>query len=82
MHKERPVIIVISPLIRECGRFGLSSCKLEAENVESLKKECNFDIIFASPEVFESFVAKSFLQLLSKRILGIVVDESHCVAKW
>jgi len=89
MNKDRPVIIVISPLkslianqIRECGRFGLSSCKLEAESVESLKKECNFDIIFASPEVFESFVAKSFLQLLSKRILGIVVDESHCVAKW
>ena len=76
MNKDRPVIIVISPLkslianqIRECGRFGLSSCKLEAENVESLKKE--------------SLVAKSFLQLLSKIILGtIVVDESHCVAKW
>ena len=89
MNKDRPVIIVISPLkslianqIRECGRFGLSSCKLEAENVESLTKEWNFDNIFASPEVFESFVAKSFLQLLSKRILGIVVDESHCVAKW
>ena len=53
MNKDCPVII-ISPLksliadqIRECGRFGLSSCKLEAENVESLKKECNFDIIFA-----------------------------------
>ena len=89
MNKDRPVIIVISPLkslianqIRECGRFGLSSCKLEAENVESLKEECNFDIIFASPEVFESFAAKCFLQLLSKRILGIVVDESHCVVKW
>ena len=46
MNRDRPVIIVISPLksliadqIRECGRFGLSSCKLEAENVESLKKE-------------------------------------------
>ena len=89
MNKDRPVIIVISPLkslianqIRECGRFGLSSCKLEAENVESLKKECNFDIIFASPEVFESFAAKCFLQLLSKRIIGIFVDESHCVVKW
>lgn len=59
MNKDRPLIIVISPLkssiadqIREFGRFGLSSCKLEAENVEPLKKECNFDIIFASPEVF------------------------------
>ena len=68
MNKDRPVIIVISPLkslianqIRECGRFGPSSCNLKAENVESLKKECNFHIIFASPEVSESFVAKSFL---------------------
>ena len=41
INKDRPLIIVISPLkslvvdqIRECGRFGLSSCKLEAENVE------------------------------------------------
>ena len=58
-NKDRPVIIVISPQksliadqIRECGRFGLSSCKLEAENIESLKKECNFDITYASPEVF------------------------------
>ena len=74
MNKDRPVIIVISPLkslianqIRECGRFGLSSCKLEAENFESLKKECSFDIIFASPEVFESFGAKSFLQLFLKQ---------------
>ena len=49
-----------------------------------LKTECNFDIIIfdISPDVFESFVAKSLLQRLSKRILGIVVDESHCVAKW
>ena len=67
MNKDRPVIIVISPLkslvtdqIRECGHFGLSSCKLEAENVESLKKECNFDIIFASPEVFELFALNRF----------------------
>ena len=57
INKDRPVIIVISKSlvadqIRECGRFGLSSYKLEAENVESLKKECNFDIIFASPESF------------------------------
>ena len=69
MNKDRPVIIVISPMkslivdqITECGRFGLSSCKLAAENVESLKKECNFNITFASPEVFESFATKSFLQ--------------------
>ena len=64
-----PLKSLIANQIRECGRFVLSSCKLEAENVESLKKECNFDIIIfdISPEVFESFVAKSFLQRLSKK---------------
>lgn len=87
--KEKPILIVISPLkslikdqIRECERFGISAVKLENSDIEYLRSECSFDILFASAEVFESFAAKSLLQVLNERVIGIVVDESHCIAKW
>ena len=84
-----PVVVVISPLnalisdqIRECERLSLKAVKLEASNVEALRKECEYDVVFSSAEVLESFPAKTFLQTLGSRIVGIVVDESHCVVKW
>ena len=43
-------------------------------NIDTLTRECNFHL--------ESFAAKSLLQVLRKRIIGMVVDESHCVVKW
>lgn len=85
----RPVIVVVSPLnaliadqIKECKRFGLLGYKLESSNIETLHNECKYEIIFSSPEVLECFPAKILLQKLESRIIGIVVDESHCVVKW
>ena len=84
-----PIVFVISPLnalicdqIRECQRVGLNAVKLEASNIEELRKECKYNVIFSSAEVLESFSAKMFLQFLGSRVVGIVVDESHCVVKW
>ncbi len=89
MKKEKPILVVVSLLkslitdqIRECERFSLSSVKLDKSNIENLRNDCSFDILFASAEVFESFAAKSLLQALNKRVIGLVVDESHCVVKW
>lgn len=81
-----PIVFVISPLnalicdqIRECERVGLNAMKLEASNIEELRKECKYNVIFSSAEVLESFsAAKMFLQSLGSH----VVDESHCVVKW
>lgn len=85
-----PIVFVISPLnalicdqIRECERVGLNAMKLEASNIEELCKECKYNVIFSSAEVLESFsAAKMFLQSLGSHVVGIVVDESHCVVKW
>ena len=86
-----PIVFVISPLnalicdqIRECQRVGLNAVKLEASNIEELRKECKYNVpgIFSSAEVLESFSAKMFLQSLGSCVVGIVVDESHCVVKW
>lgn len=84
-----PVVLVVSPLnslisdqIRECQRLGLKACQLESSLVAELSIRCDYDIIFSSPEVMESLPAKRLLQRLEKRLIGIVVDESHCVVNW
>lgn len=84
-----PVVLVISPLnsliadqLRECERIGIKACKLDSSKVEELATRCDVEIMFSSPEVLESLPAKIFLQNLEKRLVGIVVDESHCVVNW
>lgn len=71
---EKPTAVVISPLksliadqMRKCRRLGLSSCKLEAANTEELRSECNFDVLFASPDVFEALAAKSLFTSVARK---------------
>ena len=84
----RHVIVVVSSLnaliadqIKEGERFGMLGFKLESSNIETLHNECKYEIMFSSPEVLKSFPTKILLQKLELRIIGIVVDESHCVIK-
>ena len=84
-----PIIVIVSPLnaliadqIKGCKRFGIQGYKLESSNIETLQSRCKYDVLFSSPEILESFPAKILLQKLDSRIIGLVVDESHCVEKW
>ena len=84
-----PVIFVVSPLnalirdqIKECEKLELTCAKLEAGNIESFRKDCKCDVIFASTEVMEIHSARLLMEELGTRVIGIVVDESHCVVKW
>ena len=84
-----PVIFVVSPLnalirdqIKECEKLELTCAKLEAGNIESFRKDCKCDVIFASAEVMEIHSARLLMEELGTRVIGIVVDESHCVVKW
>lgn len=83
-----PLLVVICPLsslisnqISSCERIGLKACKVEAVNTTSLLNECNFDIVFASLEVLYHTEATNLLQQYCERIIGVVVDESHCVVQ-
>ena len=48
----------------------------------SLLEVCDYDILFASPEVFENPLVAKRLTRYCDRIIGIVIDESHCVVQW
>ena len=90
-HKfpKAPLMVVISPLnslikdqIISCERIGIKACKVEVENSTSLLEVCDYDILFASPEVFENPLVAKLLTRYCDRIIGIVIDESHCVVQW
>ena len=84
-----PVVVVISPLnyliedqIRSCERMGLKVCKVDSESLEQLKDTSDFEILYASPEIFDVQEARSLLQQYSARLIGIAIDESHCIVHW
>ena len=76
-------MVVISPLnwlikdqITSCERIGIKACKVEVENSTSLLEVRDYDILFASPEVFENPLVAKRLTRYCDRIIGIVIDES------
>ena len=90
-HKfpNAPLMVVLSPLnwlikdqITSCERLGIKACKVEVENSTSLLEVCDYDILFASPEVLENPLVAKLLTRYCDRIIGIVIDESHCVVQW
>ena len=90
-HKfpNAPLMVVLSTLnwlikdqITSCERLGIKACKVEVENSTSLLEVCDYDILFASPEVLENPLVAKLLTRYCDRIIGIVIDESHCVVQW
>ena len=86
---SEPVVVVISPLISliadqisSCERMGIKACKVDMESVDSLQKGCDFDLLYASPEVFDNEDVRKLLLQYSDRIIGLVIDESHCIVQW
>jgi len=80
-----PLVIVITPLnslitdqIVECTNLGIHSCKLESK--KGLADLVNYQLVYTSPETLEELQLS--LRELEERIIGIFVDESHCVVNW
>ena len=83
-----PMLLVVAPLqalvseqITLCEKLGLKATKLECTDCEHDEtKFDHFNILFTSPETLErNYVAIRHLQ---HRIIGVVIDESHCVVNW
>ena len=84
-----PMLVVISHLnslitdqISSCERMGLKACKVELETTTTLQKARDYQSFYLSPEIFESEDARKLLQKYCDRIIGVVVDESHCIVQW
>ena len=84
-----PMLFVVSPLnslisdqINSCQRMGINACKVDSESTISLQKRCDYQLLYASPEVFDNEDVRKLLQQYCDRIIGIVIDESHCVVQW
>ena len=84
-----PIVVVISPLnsliadqIGSCEKLGIKACKVDSESVDRLKEACEFAVLYASPETFDDQEARTLLQQYSNRLVGIVIDESHCIVHW
>ena len=81
-----PMLLVVSPLnslisdqVSSCQNVGLTACKLECQ---CDRQTLETDVAFVSPECLVELVSKQFLHKLIDRIIGVVVDESHCIVNW
>ena len=84
-----PMLVVISHLnslitdqISSCERMGLKACKVELETTTTLQKARDYQLFYLSPEILESEDARKLLQKYCDHIIGVVVDESHCIVQW
>mgnify|MGYP000403399543 CR=1 FL=1 len=71
--------MVISPL------NALRAVKMEQElfdNDDKLTDLEEAEVVYCSPETLENIRSKQFLLRMDNRLIGIVVDESHCVVSW
>ena len=81
-YPKNPLNIVIAPLlalsyqISACEKFGLTA--IRHDKVETINKDHN--IIFTSPETLAPHL--SLIKDVEDRVVGVVVDESHCVVYW
>ena len=49
------------------------------ESLEKLKDSCDFEILYASPEISAIQEASTVPQQYSSQLVGIVVNESYCI---
>ena len=49
------------------------------DNENKLKELEEAEVVYCSPEALENIRSKQFLLRMDDRLIGIVVDESHCV---
>ena len=79
------MVLVVSPLnslITDQISVGLKACKLESVECITMQAFIQTNVAFVSPEYLMELVNKQFLHKISDRIIGVVVDESHCVVNW
>ena len=86
------LVVVVSPLNaliadqrESCQRLKLKAVEMERElfdNDDALKELKNAEVLYCSPETLENIRSKKFFLRMDNRLIGIVVEKSHCVVSW
>ena len=86
------LVVVVSPLNaltadqrESCQRLKLKTVEMERElfdNDDTLKELKNAEVFYCSPETLENIRSKKFFLRMDNRLIGIVVEKSHCVVSW
>ena len=93
MLPSNSLVVVVSPLNaltadqrhESCQRLKLKAVEMERElfdNDDSLKELKNVEVLYRSPETLENIRSKKFFSRMDNRLIGIVVEKSHCVVSW
>lgn len=82
---SHPMLLVVSPLnslindqMGSCKQFGLKVARLDELLLHH--DHDDIDILFTGPETLEKNY--EVVSVFAKRMLGVVVDETHCVITW
>ena len=92
MLPSNSLVVVVSPLNaliadqrESCQRLKLIAVEMERElfdNDDTLKELKNAEVLYRSPETLENIRSKKFFLRVDNRLIGIVVEKSHCVVSW
>ena len=87
-----PLVVVVSPLNaliddqrESCQRLKLKVVEMLWEpfdNDDTLKELKNAEVLYCSPETLENIRSKCFFLRMDNRLIGIVVEKSHCLVSW
>ena len=84
LFSTEPVVLVVSPLnalikdqLSSCEKLGINATKMEGSELPPFE---GTEIVYVS---LETLIGNTQILLkLGDRLVGIVVDESHCVNNW
>ena len=89
---SNPLVVVVSPLNaliadqrESCQRIKLKAVEMVREvfdNDDTLKELKNAEVLYCSPETLENIRSKYFFLKMAYRLIGIVVEKSHCLVSW
>ena len=83
------VVSLLNALIADqgesCQRLKWKAVEMERElfdNYDTLKELKNAEVPYCSPETLKNIRFKKFFSRMDNRLIGIVVEKSHCVVSW
>ena len=89
---SNPIVLVVSPINaliddqrESCQRLKLKVVEMVRErfdNDDTLKELKNAEVFYCSPETLENIRSKYFFLRIDNRLIGIVVEKSHCLVGW